>query len=99
MRNDVRVFTQPAVSSNFEQVGTLPGVRNQYPPQKVTGMGCDIFGESERGGHDVFVKEVNVVPVGVCGIVVEWEVTSQHSILYTIIRTIQNAAMQEYSPE
>jgi hypothetical protein len=77
------------MASNFEQVGTFPRVRNQYPSQKVTSVGCNIFGEGERGGNDVFVKEIDVVSIGVCGIVVEREIASQHSVLHNI-RSIQH---------
>jgi hypothetical protein len=41
----------------------------------------DVFGEGERGGHDIFVEKVDVVAFGVGRVVVEWKISSQHGIL------------------
>jgi hypothetical protein len=59
------------VPSNFEQVGTLAWVRNQYPAQKIPCMRSDIFGECERSRCNVFVEEVDVVAFRVRWVVIE----------------------------
>jgi hypothetical protein len=35
-------------------------------------MWCNIFGEGEGSGNDVFVEEVDVIAFGIGWIIVEW---------------------------
>jgi hypothetical protein len=40
-----------------------------------------IFWKGERRVDNVLVEEVNVVSFRVCGVVIEWEISSQHRVL------------------
>ena len=82
--HDMGVVCQPAVTRNFKQIRALSRVGDEYPLEKVSCVRRDILGEGEWGGHDVLVQEVDVVALGICWIVVEGQVTSQHGVLYVV---------------
>jgi hypothetical protein len=42
---------------------------------------CDILREREGCGYDVFVEKIDVVAFGVRGVVVEWQISGEHSVL------------------
>jgi hypothetical protein len=79
--NNMCIICQPAVTSDFEQIGALARVGDEDPLQKVSCVRCDVFGESERGRDDVLVQEVDVVTLGICWVVVEGQVAGQHGVL------------------
>jgi hypothetical protein len=53
-------------------------------------MRGDVFGECERSVDDVLVKEVDVVAFGVCGVVVEWQISGQHCVLGGVKVSVTN---------
>jgi hypothetical protein len=59
------------VSCNFEEVRALSRVRNKYAAEKVSGVGCDIFGECEWCRNYVFIKEVDIIAFGIGWVIVE----------------------------
>lgn len=81
MRHDVRILTQPAVASDFEEVGTFARIGNQDSSQEVTGVRGDIFGESEGRSDDVLVKEVDIVAVRVGWVIIERQIACEHGVL------------------
>lgn len=82
--DDVGVLAQPAVTSNLEQIRSLSWVRHQDTPEQVSGVRCDVFGESEGSRDDVLIKQIDVVAFGVRWIVVEGEVAGKHCILFLV---------------
>jgi hypothetical protein len=69
--DDVRIFAQPAVAGYFEKVGSLPGVWDENPPEKISSMGGDIFGKGEGRVDNVLVQQVDIIALGVGRIVVK----------------------------
>jgi hypothetical protein len=69
------------VASDLKEIGTFSGVRNQNPSQEITGVRSDVFGEGQRRGDDVLVKEVDIVAVRVGWIVVERQIAREHGVL------------------
>jgi len=65
------IVAQPAVPGNFEQVCAFPWVRDEYPPQKISGVRRDIFRECKWSRGNVFVQEIDVVSFRVRWIVIE----------------------------
>jgi hypothetical protein len=63
------------VPGDFEQVCTFAWVREEYPPQKISGVRCDIFRECKRSRGNVFVQEIDVVSFRVRWIVIERQIT------------------------
>lgn len=79
--DDMCVVCQPAVTRNLEQIGALPWVGDEDALEEISGMRCDVFGESEGRGDNVLVQEVDVVTLGVRWVVIEGQVASQHGVL------------------
>jgi hypothetical protein len=69
------------VASDLKEIGTFSGIGNQNPSQEITGMRSDVFGEGQRRGDDVLVKEVDIVTVRVGWIIVEWQIACEHGVL------------------
>lgn len=66
---------------HFEEIGPLAWVGNKNPPEKVTSVRCYVFRKRKRSGDNVFIQKVDVVPFRIRWIVVEREITCQHSVL------------------
>ena len=81
MLDDLGILRQPTMTGDFEKVGSLSWVRNQYAAEKITSVRCDVLGKGEGGRDYVFVQEVNVVSLWVGRVVVEGQVTGKHRIL------------------
>jgi hypothetical protein len=64
-------IAEPAVTSNFEEIGSLPWIGNEDALQEVARMRCDILGEGEMRRYNVLVQEVDIVAFRVRWIVVE----------------------------
>lgn len=77
----MRVFAQPTVSCYFEQVCALSWIWDKDSSKEVSSMRCDIFGEGKRGRDNVFIQKVDVVSFRIGWIVVERQISCEHSIL------------------
>jgi hypothetical protein len=69
------------VTSHFEEICTFARIRDKYAPKEITGVWCNIFGECERCSDNVFVQKIDVVSIGICWVVIEGKIASQHRIL------------------
>jgi len=80
----VSILTQPAVSRNFEEIGTLSWIRNQDTAKQIAGVRCDIFGKGQGCGDDVLVQKVDIVTLWVSRIVIEGQIARKHSVLPSV---------------
>ena len=91
MRYYVSIFTKPAVPRHFEQVCSLSRIRNQYPSQEVARVRSNVFWKGQWSRDDVFVQEINVVSFGICWIVIERQISSQHGVLKGILDSLPDS--------
>lgn len=61
-------------------VSSVFRIRDEHKREEIPGLSGDVVGERQWGVDDIFVQEVNVVSVRVGRVVVEGEVTGQHSV-------------------
>ena len=80
-RHHVSVLAQPTMPGHLEQIGSLPWIGHEDSTQEVAGVRGHVFGKGEWSRDDVFIEEVDVVALRVGGIIVERQISSEHSIL------------------
>ena len=71
---------QPYVLHDRREVGPFDRIRDQHLLKKITGFEGNVIGERQLGADDVFVEQVDVVPIRIRGIIVKGQVSSQHGV-------------------
>ena len=84
----MRIFTQPTMPCHFKEICPFSWIGDEDSPKEVTSMWSNIFGESERGRNDIFVKQIDVVAFGVCWIIIKGKIACKHSILASQVSKI-----------
>ena len=75
-----RAGAEPTVVHDSLDISSIFGIRDEHKRQEIPGLGGNVIGEGQWGVDNIFVQQVNVVSVGVGRVVVEGEVTGQHSV-------------------
>ena len=76
------IVAQPTVPSDLEEVRSLPWIRDQYTPQKVARVRCNIFWEGQWSRDNVFIQKIDIVALRIGRIIVKGKVTGKHGILH-----------------
>ena len=61
-------------------ISSVFGIGDEHERQEIPGLRRDVVGERQRGVDNILVQQVDVVSVGVGRVIVEGEVTGQHSV-------------------
>lgn len=65
MCDHMGILAQPAMTGDFEEIGSVSRIRHQNLSQKIPSMWRDIFWEGEWRRNYVLVQKVDVIPLGV----------------------------------
>ena len=74
------IGSKPRVYHYGFEAGAASRIRDEHHAEYVSGFCRDVLWEGERSVYDVFIEEVDVVAVGVGGVIVEREVASEHGV-------------------
>jgi len=74
------ILCQPWMTHNGVQIGSPSGIGDEHEAQEVASFSGDVVGEGEGRVDDILVEEIDIVTIGVGRVVVEGEISCQHSV-------------------